>query len=163
MNETLKQIADACVPVLCLLITAGGSYLVALIRKKTALLEKQVENENAAKYIDMASEAVTQAVTFTSQTFVDALKKEGAFTWEKQHEAFVIAKRKVLEILSETAVDALQEIYGDFDTWLDTKIEQACRDTKAIVLETEKLPGDAEGADSTADHVTATFLRDTYE
>lgn len=163
MNETLQQIANACVPVLCLLITAGGYYLVALLRKRTAQIEKQIENDTAVKYIDMACDAVAQAVTYTAQTFVDALKAEGAFTKEKQIEAFNTAKSKVLKILGDTAVAALREIYGDFDTWLNTKIEQVCRDTKALVIETEKLPSDADGAASTADHVTATFLRDTYE
>ena len=32
MNETMQQIVNACVPVLCLLITAGGAYLVALLK-----------------------------------------------------------------------------------------------------------------------------------
>ena len=32
MNENMQQIVSACVPVLCLLITAGGGYLVALVR-----------------------------------------------------------------------------------------------------------------------------------
>ena len=32
--EMLEQIADAFVPILCLLITAGGGYLVALLRRQ---------------------------------------------------------------------------------------------------------------------------------
>lgn len=47
MSDTLQQIANACVPILCLLITAGGAYLVALLRKKTAQLQQQVDNETA--------------------------------------------------------------------------------------------------------------------
>lgn len=127
MNEILQQIATACVPVLCLLLTAGGAYLVALLRKKTAQLQQQVDNDTADKYIGMACEAVTQVVAYTAQTFVDALKAEGAFTKEKQLEAFNDSKDKVLEILGDTAVEALNEIYNDFDLWLDTKIEEACR------------------------------------
>ena len=135
MNETLQQIANACIPVLCLLITAGGAYLVALLRKKTTQLQQELDNENANKYMDMACDAVTQAVTYTAQTFVDALKAEGAFTPEKQLEAFRKAKDKTLEILGCTVVDALGEIYGDFDVWLNTKIEQVCRKIKAPVKE----------------------------
>lgn len=130
MNETLQQIANACVPILCLLITAGGAYLVALLRRETSKLQQELDNEVASKYMDMAADAVTQAVTYTAQTFVDALKAEGAFTKEKQLEAFNKAKDKTLEILGTTAIAALGEIYGDFDAWLDTKIEQVCREIK---------------------------------
>ena len=130
MSETLQQIANACVPVLCLLITAGGAYLVALLRKKTAQMQNATDNATASKYMNMACEAVAQAVTYTAQTFVDTLKAEGAFTQEKQIEAFQKAKDKTLKILGDVALDALEEIYGDFDVWLDTKIEQVCREIK---------------------------------
>lgn len=130
MNENMQQIVSACVPVLCLLITAGGGYLVALVRKRTAQIAKELDNATAAKYMNMAADAVAQAVTYTAQTFTDALKAEGKFTKEKQLEAFNKAKNKTLEILGETAVEALGEIYGDFDTWVDTKIEQVCREIK---------------------------------
>lgn len=130
MNETLQQIVNACVPIICLLITAGGAYLVALFRRGTAQIEKQINNETASKYMNMACEAVTQAVTYTAQTFVDALKAEGAFTKEMQIEAFYKAKSMALSILGNTVVKALGEIYGDFDMWLESKIEQVCREIK---------------------------------
>lgn len=127
MNETLQQILAAAVPVLCLLITAGGAYLVALLRKATAALKKKADNEKATKYIDMAYGAVSRAVMATAQTFVDALKEEGAFTKDKQIEAFNMAKNTALEILGNEAISALNEIYGDFDTWINTLIEHDCR------------------------------------
>lgn len=133
--EMLEQIADAFVPILCLLITAGGGYLVALLRRQTQQIEEELDNETASKYIDLATDAVEQAVTYTAQTFVDALKAEGAFTKEKQLEAFQKARDKVLEILGDTTVKALGEIYGDFDAWLDTKIERVCRDIKVPEVE----------------------------
>ena len=130
MNELLQQIASAAVPVLCLLITAGGAYLVALLRREANQIQQQIDNDTASKYMDMACDAVAQAVTYTAQTFVDTLKAEGAFTKEKQLEAFERAKDKTLEILGGAALTALDEIYGDFDVWLDTKIEQVCREIK---------------------------------
>lgn len=136
MNETMQQIVSACVPVLCLLITAGGAYLVALLRRETAQLQKELDNDTASKYMNMACDAVAQAVTYTAQTFVDTLKAEGAFTKEKQLEAFEKAKNKALEILGDTAVAALGEIYGDFDVWLETKIEQVCREIKVPAAQT---------------------------
>ena len=132
--EMLEQIADAFVPILCLLITAGGGYLVALLRRQTQQIEEELDSETASKYIELATDAVEQAVTYTAQTFVDTLKAEGGFTKEKQLEAFQKARDKVLEILGDTTVKALGEIYGDFDAWLDTKIEQAA--TAASVAST---------------------------
>lgn len=138
MNETLQQIANACVPILCMVITATGLYIVALLRKKTAQLQQGLDNDTASKYIDMACEAVAQAVTYTAQTFVDTLKAEGAFTKDKQLEAFNKAKAKTLKILGDTAVEALNEIYGDFDAWLNTRIEQVCREIKVPAITTAK-------------------------
>lgn len=170
MNETLQQIANACVPILCLLITAVAAYLVALLRRKTAQLQKELDNDTANKYMDMACEAVAQAVTYTAQTFVDTLKAEGAFTKEKQLEAFAKAKDKVLEILGDTAVDALGKIYGDFDAWLNTRIEQVCREIKSPAATVQLLPAaeKAQIAESEASDVSGTaailntFEKDSY-
>ena len=121
MNETMTQIINAATPILCLLITAGGAYLVALLKRQTAQIEKDLDNETATKYMNMAVDAVAQAVAYTAQTFADSLKAEGKFTKEKQLEAFEKSKNKTLEILGDTTVAALREIYGDFDAWLETK------------------------------------------
>jgi hypothetical protein len=155
LQQILQQIANACVPVLCLLITAGGAYIVALIRKKTAQLQQEADNKTAEKYMNMACDAVAQAVTYTAQTFVDALKKDGAFTAEKQLEAFEKAKNKTLQILGDTAVAALGEIYGDFDTWLETKIEQVCREIKTPASDTTT----ATTAASVASTIAATAVK----
>ena len=48
-------------------------------------IEEGLDNETASKYIDLATDAVEQAVTYTAQTFVDALKAEGAFTVSYTH------------------------------------------------------------------------------
>nr|DAW23094.1 MAG TPA: hypothetical protein [Caudoviricetes sp.] len=147
--EMLEQIADAFVPILCLLITAGGGYLVALLRRQTQQIEEELDNETATKYMNMAADAVAQAVTYTAQTFTDALKAEGKFTKEKQLEAFNKAKEKTLEILGDTAVKALGEIYGDFDTWVDTKIEKVCREIK--VPEADKTAATTAAATAAAE------------
>ena len=132
MNSVWQQILDALIPVICLIITAGGAYLVALVKRETNQLQEKLNNEQLNKYMDMAADAVAQSVTYVAQTFVDTLKEQGAFTKEKQIEAFNLAKEKILEILGETVVNALNEAYGDFDTWITTKIEQTCREIKAF-------------------------------
>ena len=135
MNNTWNDIVQACIPIICLIITAGGAYIVALMKRETMKIEQQLDNEIASKYIEMANECVAQAVLYTSQVFVDSLKTNGAFNKEKQKEAFEMSKQKFLEIMSDTAIEALNEIYGDLDIWLETKIEQVCRETKLEVVE----------------------------
>ena len=159
MNETMQQIVNACVPVLCLLITTGGAYLVALLKKRTAQIEKELDNETAAKYMNMAADAVAQAVTYTAQTFTDALKAEGKFTKEKQIEAFNKAKDKTLEILGDAAVNALGEIYGDFDAWVETKIEQVCREIKTPEADKTAATTAAATAASVATTIAATTVQ----
>lgn len=128
--NTWNNIIQACIPIICLLITAGGAYLVALLKRETMKIEKQLDNETAAKYIEMANEAVASSVVYVTQVFVETLKSQGAFTKEKQIEAFNMAKTRVIEILGETTIAALNEIYGDLDAWMNTKIEQICWETK---------------------------------
>lgn len=163
MNGFLEQLANACVPVLCLLITAGGAYLAALLRKKTSQIQQQLDNDTANKYMDMACEAVAQAVTYTAQTFVDALKAEDAFTKEKQLEAFNTAKEKTLEILGDAVVEALGEIYGDFDAWLNTKIEQVCREIKVTPADATEAVASAAAtvADASVQLITAMISEPT--
>lgn len=118
-------------------------------------IEKDLDNETATKYMNMAVDAVAQAVAYTAQTFADSLKAEGKFTKEKQLEAFEKSKNKTLEILGDTTVAALREIYGDFDAWLETKIEQVCRETKAA-SESQIKAATADAA-TTAASVAATI------
>lgn len=159
MSETMQQIMSACLPVLCLLITAGGAYAVALLRRETARIEKELDNETAAKYMNMAADAVAQAVTYTAQTFTDALKAEGKFTKERQIEAFNKAKDKTLEILGDAVVNALGEIYGDFDTWVETKIEQVCREIKTPEADKTAATTAAATAASVATTIAATTVQ----
>ena len=67
---------------------------------------------------------VIQAVTHTSQVFVDSLKSKGVFTKDKQIEAFNKAKDEVLTLVPVSTLKILNEYFGDFDSWLDSKIEQ---------------------------------------
>lgn len=76
------------------------------------------------------TEAVTTAVTYTSQTHVDVLKKGGIFDKEVQMEALQKSKDKTLFLPSTSARHALADIYGDFDAYLETKIEAEARAQK---------------------------------
>lgn len=125
--------------VLSVVIPVATAYLVSFLKKKSAQAQTQIENDTAKHYLDEITNAVTTAVSATSQTYVDALKKDNAFTKEAQLEALNKAKDTALSILSPAAAQFVSEVYGDLNSFLVAKIEEAVRvqKTSASVL----LPG----------------------
>lgn len=125
--------------VLSVAIPVATAYLVSFLKKKSAQAQTQIENDTAKHYLDEITNAVTTAVSATSQTYVDALKKDNAFTKEAQLEALNKAKDTALSILSPAAAQFASEVYGDLNSFLVAKIEEAVRvqKTSAGVL----LPG----------------------
>ena len=85
-------------------------------------------------FLAEATDAVSTAVTYTSQTFVDALKKEGIFDKDKQQEALKKSLDKAISLLSESAKNALTDIYGDLEAYLTSKIEAEVRSQKTGAL-----------------------------
>lgn len=125
--------------ILSVAIPLATAYLVTFLKKKSAQVQAQTENEKAQQYVGEITNAVTTAVTATSQTYVDALKANNAFTKEAQLEALSKAKDTALSILSPAAAQFIVEVYGDLNTYLTAKIEETVRvqKTETAVL----LPG----------------------
>lgn len=113
--------------VLSVAIPVATAYLVSFLKKKSAQAQTQIENDTAKHYLDEITNAVTTAVSATSQTYVDALKKDNAFTKEAQLEALNKAKDTALSILSPAAAQFVSEVYGDLNGFLVAKIEEAVR------------------------------------
>lgn len=132
IKEIILTILEA---VLSFAITIGTIYFVAFLKKKSQQLSDMTDNENAKHYLSEITEAVTTAVIFTSQTYVDALKNKNAFTKDAQIEALNKAKETALSIISPAATDFIEEVYGDLDVFMEAKIEEAVR-----VQKTESAP-----------------------
>lgn len=81
----LYQILEVCIIPLLGIATA---YLVKFINIKSTEIQNKVNNDNADKYIAMVAETISACVIATNQTYVEALKKQNAFTAEAQKEAF---------------------------------------------------------------------------
>jgi hypothetical protein len=86
-------------------------------------LKTHVLSNTSQKYIDQAADAVTTAVHFISQSYVDDLKRDGTFTEENQKIAFNKALTQAKLLLTQKAKDFLHEAYGDLTDYLSTKIE----------------------------------------
>ena len=94
----------------------------------------EVENETIERYLKDITNIITQAVTCTTQTYVESLKAQGKFDKEAQEVAFNQTKEMVLKLLAEDAKDFIREMYGDLDLWLNTKIEQKVNENKKFDL-----------------------------
>lgn len=116
----LEEIFNLCIVPLLSVLTI---YLVKFIQAKGMEIATKVEDEKHKKYITMVTDTITSCVIATNQTYVETLKKEGAFTVEAQKEAFNKTYEAVIALLSEEAKNYLTSIYGDLTNFLTQKIE----------------------------------------
>ena len=93
-------------------------------------LKTKTNNAIVEKYLTYAGDAVTQAVKETTQTYVDALKKEGKFDKDAQIEAFNRTMKTALDLLTTDALDVIEMVYGDVEAWLRSKIESTIAENK---------------------------------
>lgn len=118
--KLLQEIFYVCViPLLGVLTT----YLVQYLKAKGNQIADSTDNALASKYIKMLIETICTCVEATNQTYVEALKKAGAFDEAAQKEAFNKTKEAVMNILSDEAKKYLASIYGDLDQFIESMIE----------------------------------------
>ena len=136
LNELLMTLIQAVIiPAIPILVT----FLVKLLKAKAEQATIKINNELVQQYLQEAVDSVLQAVTFTSQTYVDNLKKQGKFDTEAQKIAFTTAKEVALQLLTEDAKQMITDLYGDITVWLDTKIEQTVKEQETFTLGTAVL------------------------
>lgn len=117
MNDILINIISIIVTVVVIpLITLLGAKLVKWVASK-------IDDENAAKIVENASNIVLNAVKSVFQTYVDTLKKQGKFGSDAQQEALIKAKTIALSQLGHDTQKFLASNFGDVDTWIVTQIE----------------------------------------
>lgn len=105
---------------------ALAKYICSLINKK--INEAQVNtdlknNEKLNQYVDLAQDAIENAVMKTMQVYVDSLKKQGKFDEAAQEEAKNKAVETAKALISEESKNAIILLYNDFDVYLDANIE----------------------------------------
>jgi hypothetical protein len=125
MSETLNDILDSIVRIVVIpLLPVITAFIIAFIKKKTAELQKNLDNRDLDKYLSIAEDAVITAVTTVNQIYTDDLKKKnGSLSPYEQKVAFEMAREKTLKILGNAALNMLSLIYEDIDSWLENKIE----------------------------------------
>lgn len=124
----LQQIFELCIIPLLAIITRS---LVIYISMKKDELKNKTDNELAKKYLDLLNDTIANCVIATNQTYVEALKKENAFTADAQKAAFEKTYQAVIATLSEEAQKYLPEVVGDLQTYITQKIEASVNQNKA--------------------------------
>lgn len=118
----LTLLAVVGLPLVAYLITTASAFL----RSKA----EEIKDKHSRELIQQAITAVEQAVLFVAQTYVDSLKRSGKFDITAQQKALLTAKTAAIEMINDNMKAAIEDGYGSFDTWLDTRIEQTVRATK---------------------------------
>ncbi len=114
--------------VLTVILPVVATYVVNLIKTKireSNIIAEATKNEDISNLIKDALSDVMDAVLYTNQTFVDALKEKGEFSEEAWEEAKTKTYNAALLTISEESKKAITEIYGSFDKWLRLKIESS--------------------------------------
>ncbi|WP_217959972.1 hypothetical protein [Acutalibacter muris] len=136
MNEfiaiLLQAVLVAAVPVCAAIIGNGIKALADYLAQKS-------ESDEAKRFLVAVADAVSTAVTYTSQTYVDALKKSGEFTKENQEWALKVAIAKAKTLLTEEAIKYLEGAYGSLERYLEGRIEAEVRNQKMGVITLSKI------------------------
>ena len=105
------------------LLGVGTIYLISLIKTKSQELKQKKDDELYHKYLTMLENTIVDCVLATTQTYVEALKKEGAFDADAQKVAFTKTYTSVMKILTEDAKEYLEQALGDLESYIYNKIE----------------------------------------
>lgn len=103
-----------------------ANYVKSIIQKNS----EKAENEQLQSLISYAGESISVAVMTVSQTYVDAMKKQGKFDAEAQAIAKQMAIDKAKELISKEMKSAIETVYTNFDAYLDNYIETIVRESK---------------------------------
>lgn len=119
-TELLTQIFEVCIlPLLGILTT----FFVKWVNARIGEISDNRKNETEKKYLDMLNNTISDCVIATTQTYVDALKKQGAFDAEAQKVAFNMTYEAVVKLLTNEAQIYLNEAVGDLNLYITQKIE----------------------------------------
>lgn len=119
-QELIVQIFET---VLIPLLAALTVFAVKWLNVKAEQVKTATDNEMLDKYVDMLKDTIAECVIATNQTYVDSLKKNGAFTKEAQQIAFDQTYNAVMNILSEDAKEYLDVALGDLNEYVIQLIE----------------------------------------
>lgn len=112
-NEVLMYIINT---VFKIIITVAIPYAFNLVTTK-------IKGDMQKKYLQMFEDLVRNAVQNVQQTYVAHMKAENLFDEEAQNTAFKMVKDSVLTMMNDETKKIVMEAVGDFETFVNNKIE----------------------------------------
>ena len=130
MNDFLTTLLQA---VLVAAVHVCAAFIGKGIKALADYMGRKSESDVAKRFLDAVADAVSTAVTYTSQVYVDKLKETGQFTKENQQEALGLAVAQAKNLLTAEATAFLESAYGDLNEYLKSRIEAEVRNQKLAV------------------------------
>lgn len=123
--------------VIVLILLPLIAYLLSVTVSYMKAKAENIQNQTVKDIVLDAIDTVEQSVLYVMQTYVDALKRGGTFTKEAQQAAFEKAAERARELITDEVKAMISATYGDFDKWLETRIEKEVRANKTEKPETD--------------------------
>ena len=122
-----NELIQICIIPLLGTITA---FLVMWIKSKTKEIQTKTDSEFVQSCLSILETTVINAVIATNQTYVEALKKENAFTIEAQKEAFNKTYEAVIASLTEDTKKGIMTMTNDLNAYIVELIEAQVNNQK---------------------------------
>lgn len=120
--------------VLNIIWSAVGIVVTGLLSWATTALvswlNSKIKDTKVQQWATDLTKIVMSSVQTITQTYVDSLKKENAFTEEAQKEAFSRCLALIKSQLTPGLIKYIQENFGDMETYLQTQIESVINSLK---------------------------------
>ena len=107
-----------------------SKYLIQQIEAKKNEILKDDKTKDFQNSIEGAMSLVEKVVDYVSQTYVDALKKEGKFDAVAQQNAYNKAVEALEKLMDDDMKHILINVYGDLSTWMKVAIESYIKSNK---------------------------------
>ena len=148
--EVMQSIGlpEILVTIASLVVTWMLTQLSNYITSKSEEVKSKTDNESTKRYIEIATSTVTEVVDYLNHSVVNDLKiasQDGRLTQEEVDQIKTTARVQVMSILSAEAIQALQQVYGDINSLIDTWVVNAVA----------KAQNDPEGSGITSDQAVA--------
>ena len=133
--QTIEQIVNL---LLIPILPALAVLLGLMIKKHTEKIAAELglaEDSMIALRLNEATIAVTEAIQFTAQTYVDAMKDRNAFDEIAQKAAVEMATAKAKLLMDAAVQTTITNVAGDLDAWIQTIIEAQINEMATTKLE----------------------------
>ena len=148
--EVMQSIGlpEILVTIASLVVTWMLTQLSNYITSKSEEVKSKTDNESTKRYIEIATSTVTEVVDYLNHSVVNDLKiaaQDGRLTPDEVDQIKTTARVQVMSILSAEAIQALQQVYGDINSLIDTWVVNAVA----------KAQNDPEGSGITSDQAVS--------